>query len=419
MLDPAVAASNALTARWAEMAGVQGREFVISGAAVWPLLAALAGGAEGRAREELECAIGVPAEGALAAMTDLLVAIDRAEGARGAIGLWVREDVPLRDAWRAALRAGTCETLGDNTERDQAKLDAWVRKGTRGVLTRMPAPLGPSTLLMLIACMAIRTRWSTPFEIFDFPGSFVSGPWKHRLVVALYASFLDLDLATVFDTAIGSVTTFNSKGADSVDVHLLLGSEDAAAGDVLREGILALTGDAPGRSGYDLKVGDKAPGLSVEEIHSHTPAPPPTLSVATVAFDIMARHDLLAHGDLFGLTTASDAHLGHFPGISDSDLAIGHANQDTRAVFSAKGFEAAAVTTIGMVPGAARGRRPRYTSRRIDLAFDRPFGFVAIDRMSSLVLMAGWVDEPTPHPDAAQYEVTSEEGRLTYKFLGA
>lgn len=61
--SPGVLASNALTARWVAVAGRHRGDFVLSGAAVWPLLAALAAGAEGDARDELEHASGVPAEG--------------------------------------------------------------------------------------------------------------------------------------------------------------------------------------------------------------------------------------------------------------------------------------------------------------------------------------------------------------------
>lgn len=73
--------------------------------------------------------------------------------------------------------------------------------------------------------------------------------------------------------------------------------------------------------------------------------------------------------------------------------------------FSAKGFEAAAVAYVGMQPGAASGRAvTTYTQRVIKVAFDRPFGFIAVDRSSRLVLVAGWVENPMPHPDAAAFE---------------
>lgn len=34
----------------------------------------------------------------------------------------------------------------------------------------------------------------------------------------------------------------------------------------------------------------------------------------------------------------------------------------------------------------------------VEADFDRPFGFLAVHRTSRLVLAAGWVTEPVPHP---------------------
>ncbi len=96
---------------------------------------------------------------------------------------------------------------------------------------------------------------------------------------------------------------------------------------------------------------------------------PPTLEVATVAYDMTAHHDLLARHRLFGLTAARDSTRGHFPGISGSPLAIGSARQSATARFGA-------------------------------------LGFLAVHRTSRLVLAAGWVTEPVPHPG---YEDEEEE----------
>jgi hypothetical protein len=54
------------------------------------------------------------------------------------------------------------------------------------------------------------------------------------------------------------------------------------------------------------------------------------------------------------------------------------------------------------VAGVAGGLppRPRYTTRLVEAVFDRPFGFLAVHRTSRLVLTAGWVADPTPHPES-------------------
>lgn len=144
--------------------------------------------------------------------------------------------------------------------------------------------------------------------------------------------------------------------------------------------------------------------MTVEETAASSPSDP-YLWIETVAFEVSTEHDLRRHADLFGLRAASDASRGHFPGISAAPLAIQQAGQFVRATFSAKGFEAAAVAYVGMQPGVASGRSgTTYTRRVITVGFDRPFGFIAVDRSSRLVLVAGWVENPMPHPDAAEFE---------------
>ncbi|MFK0043753.1 serpin family protein [Streptomyces sp. NPDC090741] len=112
-----------------------------------------------------------------------------------------------------------------------------------------------------------------------------------------------------------------------------------------------------------------------------------------MAFDVSADHDLLDHAGLFGLHTAADTGSGHFPGISSAPLAICSARQSAMARFHAEGFEAAAVTALASVPGCALPHY-RYRVRRAEVAFHRPFGFLAAHRTSRLVLAAGWVAEP-------------------------
>lgn len=378
----------------------------MSGAAVWPLLAALAAGAEGPARRELEHAVGLPAERALAAAAEVVGVIDHAVASHGAIGLWVREDVPLRMAWASALPAHTRGRLRGAPDQDQAALDAWVREHTLGILDGLPVRIDSETLLVLAACLAIRTRWQTPFEDSGFPWRCGSGPWAGRSLHGLFATFDDLDRVAVLDTRAGAVTVFDSYGADDVDVHLVIGPENEAPGTLLSESIAALTGPRAWRNGSELRTGDTAPGLLVEEVVRDDPDPPHIL-VRTIAFEVSSRHDLLDWSDLFGLRTATDRRRGHFPEISDWPLVIQQAQQSVRATFSATGFEAAAVTSMSMMPGAALRPPPQYTVRVINVAFDRPFGFLAVDRSSRLVLFAGWVENPAQHPDAEFYDAMS------------
>jgi serine protease inhibitor len=412
--SPGVPASNALTARWVEAAGRRRGDFALSGAAVWPLLAALAAGAAGEARAELERAIGMPAEDAMRASSDVIATIDRAGGAHAAIGLWVRESFPLRADWAEALPANTQGRLHGPSDGDQAALDTWVKERTMGILDRLPTQIDDNTVLVLAACLAIRTRWATPFVTSNSPRPVPAGPWAGRMLHELWARFEDLDRITVLDTRVGALTIFDSLGEDDIDVHLVIGSEESNPGAILSEGIAALGGQRRWRGGGELLPGETAPGLIVEEEQRADPAPP-LIEIQTVAFEVRTDHDLNDEADLFGLRTAADLRQRPFPGISDWPLTVQQARQSARATFGAVDFEAAAATSITLL-GATSSRSPlRHTVRVIRVAFDRPFGFIAVDRASRLVLVAGWIENPVRHPYAdLNRELRPGRGRVGY-----
>ena len=162
---------------------------------------------------------------------------------------------------------------------------------------------------------------------------------------------------------------------------------------MLLGGLLARTGY--GRKGGELRVGETAPGVIVERIPDDKPDD--RLLVLAPRFRVEGDHDLLAQPKLFGLDTVTDTSRGHFPAISAKPLAISQAKQSAAALFTAEGFEAAAVTALGAVAaGAPPARRRRVKQVRVE--FDRPFGFLAQHRTSGLILAAGWVAEHEPFP---------------------
>lgn len=172
-------------------------------------------------------------------------------------------------------------------------------------------------------------------------------------------------------------------------MHLVLAEPGAAPGDVLATGIAEVTGALASSTAGELPDGAAGPGLSLSTVDSTSSEP--VVRIGTVAFDLRAEHDLLRDAELFGLASAA-ARPGHFPGISSVSLAVGSARQSAVARFHAEGFEAAAVTAVGMFRGAARVRS--YRVRQAEFKVDRPFGFLAVDRESGLVLFAGWVTDP-------------------------
>jgi serine protease inhibitor len=386
-----VRAVNELTARWA---GVPEDGTAFSAAGVWPLLAHLADGAAGEARTELAEALGIDAGQAAGAARELLAAMGAMRGLDTALGLWTKRTLELREEWEAGLSADVHGVLTGDRAADHRALEAWTAKRTGGLIDRMPVTLTEDTEMVLASALTMRTQWLSPFT--EVPLETAYEPWAAEPRLGLQRSSAVLDRIGVADTPGGHVTELKVLGNNALDVHLLLGEENMKPRQVLEAGVGILAGRYPVVPGPLLPYGDVGPGLRVEKLRSTRPEPP-WLEVTTVAYDMNARHDLLKLHRLFGLTTARHRSRGHFPGISGFPLAIGSAEQNTRAKFGASGFEAAAVTAFSAVAGGLPDLR--YVTTRISAVFDRPFGFLALHRHTRLVLTAGWVTDPLPCPE--------------------
>ncbi|MFD7503565.1 serpin family protein [Streptomyces sp. NPDC059850] len=390
MADVAAAeAVNALTGRWVRAVVSDTESTALTGAAAWPLLALLAGTADGPARAELESALGVGADGATALGREVVEAMGAMDGVAAATGLWTHRDLPVRPEWEAQLPQGVRSVLTGDSERDRQELDAWAARHTDGAIDKMPAPLTPDTQLVLAGALLLKTAWRLPFH----PGMLTptSGPWRGRSLAGLRRTTDDVDgvLRIIPDTPAGPLTLSGVAGDNGLDVHLVLGAEGVPGGQVLEAGIGAVAGRYPGWGGASLPYGEAGPGVTVEAAPSWDETP--TVALTTPQFTVSAEHDLLRHAELFGLRSAQDDSRGHFPGISPNPLAISSGQQSITASFSAEGFWAAAVTALAMAPG---GGPPQRTAKRITVTYDRPFGFLAVHRDSGLVLTAGWVTEP-------------------------
>ncbi|MCB5182978.1 serpin family protein [Streptomyces antimicrobicus] len=403
-----IRAVNRLTTRWAAPAtGAGERNTVFTAAGVWPLLALLADGAGGPARAEMEEALGLPAGEAAAAARQLLAGLAAIGGLDVATGLWTRRGLSLEPAWTTALPEGSHGELTGDPVPDQAALDTWAARHTRGLVERMPVTVDGDTLLVLASALALRLKWIRPFS--DIPYTVHDGPWDGRPVVGLSRNTALPHRVRVARTAGGPVTVLEVVGDRGVDVHLVLGEPDAAPGDVLRGGIDTVTRAVASTDGTALPEGAPGPGLRVWTEPS--PDRDPELRVQTVAFSVTgAHHNLLDHKEVFGLATATDDRSGHFPGISEEPLAVKAARQSAGATFTAEGFEAAAVTAFATAAGCGVMPRARYRARRLLARFDRPFGFLAVHRTSRLVLAAGWVAEPLPYePGPDLYDPYDED----------
>ncbi|MFB4276928.1 MULTISPECIES: serpin family protein [unclassified Nonomuraea] len=372
---------NALTARWA--AACSGESVVMSGAGVWPLLAYLASAADGPGRAELQEAIGIDAGRAAQAAAGVLRSLT-GPAVSSAVGLWFARSLRLNPSWLSALPDGLRGELSGDPAVDQLRLDAWAAERTGGLVPAMPVEVTEDTELVLAGALTVRTAWLRPFQA--GVGTFWSGPWAGTEVAMLYRSTSVVDRLRVVATPSGPLTMLRVMGTGGIDMHLVLGERDAP-GEVLAGGIGVLDGGRP-----VVMPPEEGPGVTV--VREPASEPGDRLKVTVPRFTISARHDLLSLPEVFGLATVTDTNRGHFPGISPEPLAIEDAAQVTVADFSATGFESATITAFGAVGGGIP--RLPYRARHVHVVFDRPFGFLAAERRTGLILTAGWVADPQP-----------------------
>lgn len=389
-----VAAVNRLTAGWAHSGtGPREENAVFMAPGLWPLLGTLAAGADGPARGELEQALGLPADQGAAAARELLDALGDIPGVRAALGLWTRAGLPLEPGWLSAVRPGTHRELTGRPDNDRGLLDSWATERTGGAVDAMPVEVDSETLMVLANALTVRTAWAEPFHVPGWGMTPETGPWRGRRLAGLHRTTRRLDDVAVARPPEGALTLQRVRGEDTVDVHLLLGAEELGAPTVLVRGLEVLSGEHPQVTGEGLPEGAEAPGVTVGTVTAWTPEP--FLALRTPAFTAGSSHDFLHEPAVYGLERASDVSRGHFAGICRTvPLAVSSARQEATASFTAEGFHAAAVTASGVAAGGMPTARARMVSVRID----RPFGFLAVQRGTGLVLCAGWVRDPTELP---------------------
>jgi serine protease inhibitor len=386
-----VQAVNELTSRWVRT--LPAGNTVVSGLGLWPLLAMLATAADEPGRSELAAAAGVDPAVAADKAVDLIATIDGSADLHAALGIWVHEQLKLSESFDSVVPAPLTGTLTGDLSRDKAKLDAWANEHTDGLIRKMPLEVTPDLAVVLASALSLRTTWVRPFK--EQIKSVYDGPWAGGSWRWLDRSDRDLDAVRLYDDPVaGALSVITVQGDADVDVLLGVGAPQAAQSDVLAGLLAASAQPQGGRSGAQLvRAGQPgqtvAPGVTV----GTTTSPVPELKLSLPSFAVEVEHDLLTQRELFGLSTVSTdpGRSGHFSAISPEPLVVGQAKQTVLARFFATGFEAAAVTAMGMMLTSM----PTRQERRLDVDLNRPFAFVALHRATRLPIVAGWIAHPT------------------------
>jgi hypothetical protein len=383
---------------------VRAEHHVVSPLGAW-LVLALAGSAAGtpELRERLGEALGMPVDDAARVAAALLDAPHPAVAA--AVGLWWRADAGTDGltAYASKLpRAATREPLTD-----QAALDAWAREHSLGLIDRFPIELREDLLLVLASALATRVRWRQLFDLVP-AGELGSGSFAGVVTQAL-RSVRGHDVRLVRTSAAGLVGAHVAASGDGLAVVSVLGAPDADPAAVLAAAHEVAAGLSDAWIGepvslFDVPAGKGEVGEIVEDTVTLTgPARVERGDAVLPSWHARTQLDLLTGPTADGFAAAGEALAGLLP-PQRTEL---EARQVAVASYSREGFEAAAITAVGVRTLAAR--EPREVLRRtLYLRFGRPYAAVAVavpppsptaaaidEAWFGLPVFSAWVAEPT------------------------
>jgi hypothetical protein len=378
---------------------------VVSPLGAW-LVLALAGPAAGDpgARGRLEAVLGMPAADAARVAGALLEGPHPAVAA--AIGLW----------WRAEAVTDRLTAYADRLPRgatreplpDQARLDAWAREHSLGLIDRFPLELRDDLLLVLASALATRVRWRQLFDPVPSEELRSAGPFADAVTTVL-RSVRGHDVRLVRTRAAGLVGAHVAASADGLAVVSVLGGPDADRAAVLAAAHEVAVGLDEAWIGdpvslFDVPLGPGDVGEVVEDRLVATGASRVERGVAVLpSWRARTQLDLLRGPTGPAFAAAGEALAGLLP---PQPLVL-EARQVAVASYTREGFEAAAITAIGVRATAALN--PREVLRRtLHLRFDRPYAAVAVavrppsetdavidEAWYGLPVFSAWVAEPS------------------------
>jgi hypothetical protein len=355
---------------------------VASPLGAWRLLALAAPAATGQVRERLADVLGVDIDEAQAVAGALLSEPHPAVAC--AVATWLRDvSTDALRGWLTGLPAQV-EVGGMPT---QVQADAWAGEHTSGLIDAFPLQITRRTLLLLASALATRVSWEVPFDVRPAAELGMGSTWAGQLAQVLrsppaHRAFI----ATPRD--VGDVAVHTATSTDGLAVTSVIASDDARPVDVLAAAHEIALGSARTRSLFDLPLGD-SPLWTVVESRSdggdeerHTAVLP--------AWSAQSDHAL--DDSELGFAAAADALIALLP-PDEYEFA---ARQSAVARYSRTGFEAAAVTALGMRTTAMR--RPGGVRRTATLRFGHPYAVVAVAQgggpWHGVPVFSAWVTSP-------------------------
>jgi hypothetical protein len=376
---------------------------VASPLGAWLLLALCATPSEGATRQALNATLGCDVADAAALAAELLASPHPLVPAAAAAWLRPGFTTDVVSRWLAGLPP----EVEKGPLPSQADLDAWARDHTFGLIESFPLE---ERYLWLVAATVLATRvsWERPFDLAPASALGPSSPWSARLSQVLrtpdgpgHEQFIAAteavgDVAVHTAHARGGLLVTSVAAAPGVPAADVLAvaydlamaraargtaiSATAAAGPVVGGPVVGgpvVGGTVARRSLYDLPLGE-APLWVITEQRGGAAERAEKCSAVLPAWSAHSTHDM------------GDPRLG-FEAAAHA-LAPGDpfkAKQAAMARYSREGFEAAAVSALGIAMSVLTPRQGLI--RTAELRFGHPYAVVAVT-----------ADEPGTDPGSAQ-----------------
>jgi hypothetical protein len=370
-----------------------GQHGVASPFGAWLLLALIAPAADRRGRRRIADILGCDVDEAFAAASRMLHA-PHAELVLGA-AVWHDpqfETEPLLDVLRRLAGHADAGPIPS-----QAAADAWAHERTVGLIDRFPLEIegGDPVVLLLATAIAARVSWELPFLV-AAPGA---------AVLSAAPGFDDLPLlrdpagaawSGFVDSEAGLLAAYSARSTDGLWVTSGVGAPDAdpaAVLDATQRVACAVAAHQPPRTLglFDLDVGDGAAWRITEQVQTYTGSPE-RYEFLLPAWEATSDHELMA-ADL-GFVDAGAVLIDLLAPPTPPNRYDVEARQSAMARYTREGFEAAAVTAIGVqVTGAPRSEKGPVRTARVE--FTRPHAVVAATEGSAdwdgLPVFSAWV----------------------------
>jgi hypothetical protein len=388
--EPLAAAMEAFDQALAERYLV--RHGVVSPLGLWLLLATVSPLAALDEARELRDALGLKPNEAAPAAANLIATPHPALGAT--VALWRRRGqvTPGFRAWTELLPPAI--TTGEVPT--PAEADAWADRGTSSLISRFPLPITELTSIVLASALATDVTWKHAFTV--CPSANLRGPWAERVRSVLRAPAVAWQ--GIVDTeAAGTVACHRARSVEGLDVLSVLAAPEVAPAQVhaaLREVnrvIHVRSTRARQRTLYELPLRGHA--WEIEEV-ADADCPLELFDTYLPAWEVTASHDLTGAPGMDAALRVLRREI--VPGLREASRV--EARQSALARFTARGFQAAAVTGLGLRGLGGPEPAPHLPARRATLRFNRPYAVLAsvtdgaAEPWRGMPVFSAWVAEP-------------------------